>query len=54
MQDTGLTPFILAMMRAPTDKLAGADVARLASKYEIPETTAAAYLAAWLKRGETR
>jgi len=51
MKDVGLTPFILAMMQAPAEKLAGADVAKLAKKYAIPEATAAAYLEQWLKRG---
>lgn len=47
---TGLTPFIIAMMRTPLDRLAGADVSKLASKYEIPAAWAAFYLQQWMNR----
>lgn len=46
----GLTAYIVAMMRAPVDKLAGADIGKLADKYGIAEDVAAWYLAQWLTR----
>lgn len=50
MGDVGLTPFLLAMIRTPVDRLTRADPARLAAKYEIPADTAAFYLQAWVNR----
>lgn len=46
----GLTAYLIAMMRAPVDKLAGADVVKLADKYGIGEDLAAWYLEQWRKR----
>jgi len=46
----GLTAYLIAMMRAPVDKLAGADVGKLADKYGISQDVARWYLAMWLRR----
>jgi len=50
MEALGLTSYLIAMMRAPVDKLAGADVSKLAGKYGIGEDVARWYLAMWLRR----
>ncbi|WP_188656618.1 hypothetical protein [Sphingomonas metalli] len=47
---TGLTPFIVAMIRAPHAALAKADPAKLAAKYEIPPAFAEFYLTHWSNR----
>ena len=46
---TGLTPFIVAMMKAPRDKLAGADIAKTAAKYGVREDHARFYIQQWLR-----
>lgn len=45
----GLTPFIIAMMKAPRDKIAGADIGKLAAKYGIREEWARWYIDQWLR-----
>lgn len=45
---TGLTPFLINMMKADRAALAKADVARLAAKYDIEEEWAAWYIRMWL------
>jgi len=47
--ETGLTPFLVNMMKAPRDKTAGADIARVAAKYQIRADWAAWYIAQWLR-----
>lgn len=47
---TGLTPFILAMMRAPVAALRRANTAKLATKYGIPVAWADFYLKQWISR----
>lgn len=46
--DTGLTPFLVNMMKAPRDKIAGADAGKLAAKYGIREDWARWYIDQWL------
>jgi len=46
----GLTPFLVALMRAPRESLARADTAKLAAKYGIPEDWARYYLNDWMRR----
>lgn len=45
---TGLTPFLINMMKADRAALANADVARLAAKYGIEPEWAAWYIRMWL------
>ena len=52
MTDTGLTPFILAMMKAPLASLARADVSKLAAKYRVRAEHAQFYITEWVNRGE--
>lgn len=52
MSDTGLTPFIVNMMKAPDTALVKADVARLAAKYDVPVDYARWYIASWLGRAK--
>lgn len=47
---TGLTPFLVAMIRTPDDRLAKADVGKLAAKYGIRDDWAGFYLNTWLGR----
>lgn len=47
--ENGLTPFLLNMMKAPRDKIAGADIARIAAKYGIREDHARFYINQWLR-----
>ena len=46
--EVGLMAFILAMIRTPRERLAKADVAKLAARYEIPVEMARFYLGAWV------
>lgn len=46
---TGLTDFLVNMMKAPRDKIAGADIAKIAAKYQIPESWARWYIDQWLR-----
>ncbi|GEM70960.1 hypothetical protein SAQ01S_07260 [Sphingomonas aquatilis NBRC 16722] len=41
---TGLTPFIVAMLKADPAAIARADTAKLAGKYDIPAPTAAGFI----------
>lgn len=52
MTDTGLTPFIVAMIKAPIASLARADVRKLAAKYCVRTDHAQFYITEWIKRGE--
>lgn len=45
---TGLTPFLIAMIRAPRQALATASAARLAAKYDLPVQWVAFYLETWV------
>ena len=47
---TGLTPFLLAMLRTPRAALTRADPAKLAAKYDIRPDWAAFYLNDWIGR----
>jgi hypothetical protein len=47
---TGLTPFLIQMMRTPSDALAKASPEKLARRYEIPPAFAAFYLGQWIGR----
>jgi len=47
---TGLTPFLVALMGTPRERLTRANPAKLASKYEIPEDWARYYLNDWTRR----
>lgn len=44
---TGLTPFLVAMMSVPQDRLATADAGKLAKRYGIRADWAAWYLQQW-------
>jgi hypothetical protein len=48
--DTGLTPFLVAMMRADPAALRRADPAKLARKYGIRADWAEFYLTQWSAR----
>lgn len=52
MADRGLTPFLVAMMKAPETALAQAlaDTGPLAAKYDVPQDYAAWYIRSWLAR----
>lgn len=50
MTETGLTPFIVAMIRAAPADVARADPAKLAAKYGIRADHAAFYLSQWRAR----
>lgn len=45
---TGLTPFLLAMMATPRDRLRTASPDKLAARYGIPAGWASFYLSSWL------
>lgn len=45
---TGLTPYLIAMMRTPPEALRQADVGKLAEKYSIRRDWAGWYLRDWL------
>lgn len=47
--ETGLTPFLVNMMKAPRDKIAGADISKIAVKYQIPADWARWYISQWLR-----
>lgn len=44
-EPTGLTAFIIGMLKTPSAKLAAADITKLADRYGIPIETAAGYIA---------
>jgi hypothetical protein len=46
--NVGLTPFLVALMKAPRESLARADPVKLAAKYQIPEPWARYYLNDWM------
>lgn len=46
---TGLTDFLVNMMKAPRDKIARADAGKLAEKYGIREDWARWYIDQWLR-----
>lgn len=48
---TGLTPFLLAMMRTPGERLTSADPDKLARKYGIPGEWARFYIGSWVESG---
>jgi len=50
MLTTGLTPFLIAMLRTPRAALRNADPAKLAAKYGIRPEWAAWYLSDWIGR----
>ncbi|MEH3121191.1 MAG: hypothetical protein PGN16_04290 [Sphingomonas phyllosphaerae] len=50
MTDTGLTPFIVAMMHADPTAIARANPAKLAAKYGIRADHAAFYIRQWSAR----
>lgn len=47
---TGLTPFILAMMATPPDKLARADPVKVGAKYGVRADWAGFYIREWINR----